>query len=68
MSMTQFFVGGLARWVACGGMTQARYEQDGNKMPNAQDRWSEGIALLRRWATTRGWTQHKDPSGNEASH
>ncbi|TFK79291.1 hypothetical protein K466DRAFT_505806, partial [Polyporus arcularius HHB13444] len=50
MSVTQYSAGGLFRWVACGMRSQAAYAQDGNKMLPGEDRWKEGIALLRKWS------------------
>ncbi|TFK79238.1 hypothetical protein K466DRAFT_505888 [Polyporus arcularius HHB13444] len=50
MSITQYSAGGLFRWVACGMRSQAAYVREGNKMPSGEDRWHEGIALLRKWS------------------
>lgn len=50
MSITQFFAGGLARWVACGGRSQKDFEREGNILPSSEQIWEEGIALLRGWA------------------
>ncbi len=50
MSITQYSAGGLFRWVACGMRSQAAYMGEGNTMTSRQERWDEGIALLRRWS------------------
>ncbi|RPD55071.1 hypothetical protein L227DRAFT_510691, partial [Lentinus tigrinus ALCF2SS1-6] len=50
MSVTQYSAGGLFRWVACGMRSQAVYEREGNRLPSGQDRWNEGVALLRKWS------------------
>ena len=49
MSITQFFAGGLARWVECGGMSQKEYTWQGKQLPSAEHRWTNGIGLLRAW-------------------
>ena len=49
MSITQFFAGGLARWVECGGMSQKEYERQGNQLPSPEVMWTKGIELLRGW-------------------
>ena len=49
MSITQFFAGGLARWVECGGMSQGAFERDGNQLPSREQRWKKGIELMRGW-------------------